>query len=167
MDEDQARDLVSSAIAAGLHRVEHSLSTAGIDDLAAELLPLWEQRLAAAPTPGKLAALLPLRYVIPDQDLKVIETCFSVLTTAAGAGFLIPQLGADPTKGLAAPITGIIVAVLKLAQNLRLAVRLQPRDYATVALLSKARGDGLNVPALLDALRPSWPEVSAESLEAN
>lgn len=128
MDEDQARDLLSSAIAAGLHRVEHSLSTDGIEDLAAELLPLWEQRPAAAPTPGKLAALLPFRYVIPDRDLKVVETCFSVLTTAAGAGFLIPELGADPTKGLAAPITGIIVAVLKLAQNLRLAVQLQPRD---------------------------------------
>ena len=167
MDEDQARDFVSSAISAGLRRVEHPLSTARVDDLAAELLPLWEQQPAVAPTPGRLAALLPLRYVIPDQDLKVLETCFSVLTTAAGAGFLIPQLGSDPTKGLAAPITGIIVAVLKLAQNLRLAVRLQPLDYATVALLSKARADGLTIAALLEALRPSWLEVSAESIEAS
>ena len=167
MDEDQARDLVSSAISAGLDRVEHPLSMARIEDLSAEFLPLWEQQPAVAQTPGKLAAMLPLRYVIPDQDLKVLETCFSVLTTAAGAGFLIPQLGADPTKGLAAPITGIIVAVLKLAQNLRLAVRLQPLDYATVALLSKARADGLTIAALLEALRPSWPEVTAESIKTS
>lgn len=166
MDEDQARDLVSSAITAGLHRAEQALSRARTDDLAAELLPLWEERLGAAPTPGKFGALLPLRYVIPDQDLKVVETCFSVLTAAAGAGFLIPQLGADPTKGLAAPIAGIVVAVMKLAQNLRLAVRLEPHDYATVALLSKARADGLSVTALLEAVSPSWPEVTAESLEA-
>lgn len=166
MHEDQARTIVSSAIVNALSGVDHSLSSTAIDDLAAELLPFWAQPQQAAPVPGKLGALLPLGYVIPDQDLKVVETCFSVLTAAAGAGFLLPQFGADPTKGLTVPITGIIVAVLKLVQNLRLAVRLAPLEYALIALLSKASPDGTTVSTLVGALRSSWPDESAESIEA-
>lgn len=167
MDEDQAKERVSSAISAVLLHLEHPYSTVEIGDLAAELLPLWEEQPDVAQVPGRLSALLPLKYVIPDHDLKVLDACLSVLTVAAGANFLIPQLGADPAKSLAVPITGVIVAVLKLAQNLRLAVRLQPLDYAIVALLSKTRPDGLTVSTLLESLRPVWPEVSTDSIEAN
>lgn len=166
MDEDQARDLVSSAIASGLRLRDRQPTQAQIEDFAAELLTLWKEQPSAAPGPRSLGALLPARYVIPDHDLKVVETCFSVLTAAAGASYFLPQLG-GAAKGIAAPITGIIVAALKLVYNLRLAVRLEPRDYAVVALLSKARADGLSTTALLEALRPSFPDLSEHALESN
>lgn len=165
MDEDKARNIVATAIASGLNRTNYVLSSSEIDDLAAELLPCWEEP-AAKSALGSLSAFLPGRYVIPDHDLKVIETCFSVFAASAAAGFLIPQLGADPTKALTVPITGIIIAVLKLVQNLRLAVQLQPCEYAIVALLSKARIDGLTTLDILEALRPSWKQLTAESLES-
>ena len=165
MDEDQARDLVSAAIATGLQYLEEQPPLGQIEDLASDLLPLWKEQRSAAPGPGSLGALLPFRYVIPDHDLKVVEACVSVLTATAGANYFLPQLG-GVAKGMAAPITGIIVAVLKLAYNVRLAARLEPRDYAVVALLSKARADGLSIAALLESLRPSWPDLSEQELES-
>lgn len=166
MDEDQARDRVSSAIASGLRLFDQQPPQAQIEDLAADLLPLWKEQPSAAPAPGSLGALLPARYVIPDHDLKIVETCVSVLTATAGANYFLPQLG-GAAKGLAAPITGIIVAVLKLAYNLRLAVRLEARDFAVVALLSRARADGMSSAALLDALRRSWPDLTEQKLESS
>lgn len=166
MDEDQARDFVAAAIASGLRTLDQQPPLEQIEDLAGDLLPLWKEQRSAAPAPGSLGALLPSRYVIPDHDLKVVEACVSVLTVTAGANYFLPQLGGS-AKGLAAPITGIIVAVLKLAYNLRLAARLEPRDYAVVALLSKSRADGLSIAALLEALRLSWPTLSELELESS
>jgi hypothetical protein len=166
VDEDQARDLVSAVIASGLRLRDLKLTQGQIEDFAAELLPLWKEQPSAAPGPRALGALLPARYVIPDHDLKAVDTCFSVLTAAAGASYFLPQLG-GAAKGLAAPLTGIIVAALKLIYNLRLAVRLEPRDYAVVALLSKARADGLSTSALLGALCPFFPDLSELALESS
>ncbi len=164
VDEDEARDLVSTAIISGLRPLDLQLPKAQIEDLAAELLPLWMQQPSAAPGPGSLGALLPCRYVIPNQDINVVETCFSVLMTAANAGFFFPHVGGS-VRELIVPITGIIGAMLKLVYSLRLAARLNPRDYAVIALLSKARTDGMPIAALLKALRPSYPDLSEQALE--
>ena len=166
MDEDQARDRIASAIVSGFLLLDQPPPLAQIEDLADDLLPLWKEQPSAAPAPGSLGALLPSRYVIPDHDLKVVETCISVLTSTAGANYFLPQLG-GAAKGLAAPITGILVAVIKLAYNLRLAVRLEARDYAVVALLSRARADGMSSAALLEALGRSWPELTEQTLESS
>lgn len=166
MDQEEARTAVALAIVRGLGDPAKQVPHREIDDLATDILPLWEQAQQTAPTPGRLSGFLPLRYVIPSHDLKIVETCCAVLSAAAGANFLIPQLASDPIKSLAPAIVGVVVAVLKLLHNLRLSVRLTPVDHAVVALLVAKKADGLTTVQVFDALRPTWPDVSEQLLEA-
>ncbi len=78
---------------------------------------------------------------------------------------MLPQLGFDPAKGLAAAITGVVVALLRLLHNLKLSLHLENRDYAIVALLAHARQDGLSGQALLEELHASFPDMTVEDLE--
>lgn len=167
MYQDEARTAVALAIVRGLGDLAKQAPNREIDDLATDILPLWEHAQQTAPTPGRLSGFLPLRYVIPSHDLKIVETCCAVLSAAAGANFLIPQFASDPTiKSLAPAIVGVAVAVLKLLHNLRLTVRLKPLDHAVVALLVAKNANGLTTVQVFDALRPTWPDVSEQLLEA-
>jgi hypothetical protein len=155
MDDDEARSRLGAAIG----------SDPGAEHAINELLPLWKAETEVAQTPGKIGALLPFRYVIPDQDLKLVDTAFSVLTVSAAAGYFVPQLGFDPAKGVVAAITGVTVAVLRMLHNLKLAVHLERCDHAIVVALACARGEGLSVPVLLKGLQPSFPQLTPEELE--
>lgn len=168
MNENEARWHVCRTIASACSRGTGStepIPARLIEEVADELLPIWETPAEVAGIPGKVGALLPFNYVIPDQDLKLVETGFSVLTAAAGAGYFLPQLGFDPAKGLAAAITGVVIALLRMLHNLKLSVHLENRDYATVALLARVRQDGLSEQAILEQLHPSFPDMTIEELK--
>jgi hypothetical protein len=168
MNEDEARLCVCRAVASACNRGSDSMKPIPerlIEEIADELLPIWEMPVEVAGIPGKVGALLPFNYVIPDQDLKLVETGFSILTAAGGASYFLPQLGFDPAKGLAATITGVVVALLRMLHNLKLSVHLENCDYAIVALLVRVRQDGLTEQALLEQLRPSFPDVTIEELK--
>src|SRR5258708_14434477 len=115
MNEEEALNLIC-----GILEKNNTAEISAVDlrCLSDELLPIWKQQAESAPTPGRIAALLPFKYVIPNQDLKLVETLFSVMTTASGIGFLLPSLGYDLKNGVAAAASGLIVAVLKLYRNL-------------------------------------------------
>ncbi|MEQ1622590.1 MAG: hypothetical protein ABL919_14375 [Methylococcales bacterium] len=168
MNEDEARSHVCNIIN---NSCSHSSSSTEsiparlIEEIVDELLPIWETSPEVAGPPGRIGALLPFNYVIPDQDLKLVDTGFSVLTAVAGAGYFLPQLGFDPTKGLAATITGTMVVLLRLLHNLKLSVHLESRDYAIMTLLTHVRQDGLSKQALLEGIHISFPDMTNEELE--
>ncbi|KAJ3066222.1 hypothetical protein HK102_007703, partial [Quaeritorhiza haematococci] len=155
MDEDEARSRLA-AILDGVPGTEPAID---------ELLPLWRVEAEVARTPGKIGALLPFRYVIPDQDLKLLETAFDVLKASAAAGYFVPQLGYDPAKGVVVAITGVTVAILRILHNLKLAVHLERCDHAILVALASDRVDGMSVPVLLEGLQPSFAELTKEQLE--
>ena len=147
---------IASVIASSLERAEqlnNAATTLEIDAAVDELLPLWKVESEVAQTPGKIGALLPFRYVIPDQDLKLVDTAFSVFTASAAVSYFIPQIGFDPAKGGVAAITGITIAVLRMLHNLRLAVHLEKRDHVIVIALAASRPKGLSAPAILKGLQ--------------
>ena len=147
MNEVEARDRIREAVLPWLQDSGDSLERS-LDEAADGLLAIWQVSEDVARSPGSVGAWLPFRYVIPDEDLKLVETAFSVLTTAAGVGYFMPHLGFDPTKGVVEAITAVVVAILRMLHNLRLSVRLTPEDYAIVALLAGARAKGLGADEL-------------------
>jgi hypothetical protein len=168
VNEDDARSLVSQAMVRGINRAggqRHSLSSDILDGEVDKLLSIWEQQSEVAATPGRIGAILPKNYVIPDQDLKLIETGFSVLTAAAAAGYFLPDLGFSPAKSLAAAITVVLIAVLRLLHNLKLSVHLDDLDYAIVTSLAGAREAGLSAEELLTRMHSLQPKLSLEQLE--
>jgi hypothetical protein len=167
-NEEEARLRIHATIKAALNRSIDSaqpISPGVIDEAVEELLPIWAIPVTVANTPGKVAAFLPFNYVIRDDDLKLVDTAFSVLTTAAGVGYFIPQLGFGVTSALTVPITGIIIALLRLLHNLRLSTRLDERDYAIMVLLARASQDGLSEQVLLDTLHSSFPDMTSDDVK--
>jgi len=168
MNEEEALTTVRCTLVKGLGAsfADAHIEREDLERASEELLVLWKKQDEAAPTPGKHGAFLPFRYVIPDQDLKLLETVTSVLTTAAGVGFLLPELGYDPKKGVTAAVTGVIVALVKLTQNLQLSVHLDDRDYTLVALLSRGGAKGLSVGDLFKTLKHRFPNITNEIVSA-
>ena len=167
MNEEEALTLVYAALERGIradnaNKVE--VSSTELENASEDLLRIWKQQTKTAQSPGKHGAFLGFHYVILDQDLKLVETVASVMTTAAGVGFLLPELGYDPQKGVAAAVTGVIVALVKLFQNLQMSVHLDDSDYAIVALLSHAGNKGLSVQELKNKLEHSFPKLKTDAL---
>lgn len=168
MTGDEARMRIGNAITAGFERGaggKGQIETHEIEDAAEKLLPAWKEPPAVASPPGMILAFLPLNYVIPDHELKLVDTGFSVLSAAAAAGYFLPQLGFDPIRNLTAAITATIVGVLRIFYNLKVAVHLDECDHAIVLLLARARDKGVVVPALLQALRLTFPRMTTEEIE--
>jgi hypothetical protein len=163
MNEEEALTLIYTMLEKS-GTAEVKFSAVELERSSEELLPIWKKQTESAPIPGKVGALLPFNYVIPDQDLKLVETVFSVMTTASGVGFLLPSLGYDPQKGVAAAVTGVIVAILKLYRNLKLSVRLDDTDYGIVALLSHAQNKGISVQEITDKLKMCFPAIRTDSV---
>lgn len=168
VNEEEALAAVHSALEKGIKASfeDGHIKREDLERSSEEMLALWKQQAETAPTPGKHGAFLPFRYVIPDQDLKLLETVTSVLTTAAGVGFLLPELGYDPKKGVTAAVTGVIVALVKLTQNLQLSVHLDDRDYTLVALLSRGGAKGILVEDLFKTLKHRFPDITNEIVSA-
>lgn len=168
MDEVKARKRICDALFPYI-KTTADLSNASknqlLDDAADKLLDLWQTSEEVAQTPGTYNARLPFNYVIPREDLKLVETTFSILTTVAGANYFIPHLGFDPAREIIVPVTGIAVAILRLLHCLRLAVHLSQKDYAIIALLAGTSPKGLNLEQLKSGMTISFPNITVEDLE--
>ena len=162
MNEEQALTLVYTTLERGIqadnaNKVE--VSSPELEHASEDLLKIWKQRTKTAQSPGKHGAFLGFHYVIPDQDLQLVETVASVMTTAAGVGFLLPELGYDPKKGVTAAVVGLVFALVKIFRNLQLSVHLDDADYAIVTLLSHAGNKGLSVRELNNKMKHSFPNL--------
>jgi hypothetical protein len=166
MDEYDARVMLSDTLAKAGGNLAGTPIEGRLDEVAAALVGLWAKETEAAQTPGGVRAFLPMHYVIPDGDLKLLETCFAVLTAGGSIGFLMPTLGASPPKAVAAAVVALLVAVMKLLQNLRLAVRLEPLDHAIVLALARAGPGGLELDALAQEVRHAWPDADVPAVVA-
>lgn len=167
MNEEEALALVSETLKKNFAKnpeIGSNVSSADLEQSSEDLLALWRRETKTAGTPGKHGAFLGFHYVIPDQDLQLFECATSMLTTAAGVGFLFPGLGYEPHKGIAAAVTGVIVALVKLFRNLGLSVHLDETDYAIVLLLHRSGNNGLSVQELKNQLKPGFPHITSESL---
>jgi hypothetical protein len=168
MDEEEAKSRLRAEIACAIECSESKLTEAlrpSVEQVVGVLLPIWRAEQETARTPGRIGALLPFRYVIPDQDLKLLDTVFSVLTASAAAGYFFPQLGFDPAKGVAAAVTAVAVAVFKMLHSLRLAIHLEEPDHAIVVALAGAGRQGLSVPSLLKVLQPIHPNLTSAKVK--
>jgi hypothetical protein len=168
MNEDEARQRISETIRSALGRVQEApgiTSEGQIEEAVDQLLPIWQTPVEVAKPPGGIHAFLPFNYVIPDQDLKLLDTTFSVVAAAATIGYLVPALGFDPIKGVAAALTAAVIAILRLLHNLKLAVPLEDLDHAIVSLLACVPEEGLTSQAAHKALSLSLPELTVEEVE--
>jgi len=163
MNEMEALEKVYSAVKRGVG-IGTSDNATELEQLSEDLLPIWRRQTETVRSSSNYGALLPFHYVISNQDLKLVETVTSIVTTASSVGFLLPELGYDPAKGLTAAMVGIVVAIVKVLHNLQLSVHLDETDYAIVARLSCAGHTGLTVQELCDALNPKVPITSVDSL---
>jgi hypothetical protein len=167
MNEEEALTIVCETLSKGFAKNPESgskVNSAELEQSSENLLQLWRRETETASAPGKHGAFLGFHYVIPDQDLQLVECVTSVLTTAAGVGFLLPELGYEPHKGIAAAVTGVIVAFVKLFRNLGLSVHLDETDYAMVVLLHRSGSSGSSVQELKKQLKPSFPHISSDAL---
>jgi hypothetical protein len=142
------------------HLATHSkLMGAELDAIAEGLLPTWEDRQAVVRPPGTSALMIgSLRWVIRDDDLRLLDSILDGLAVSAGAGFfLLPKV--PLTEALSA-VVGIVVALVKLGQQIRLkGIWLQPSEYAVLATLHHAGQSGLSDLTLLSSLnrqRKHW-----------
>jgi hypothetical protein len=91
--------------------------------------------------PGAVGLRVPvLRWVIKDDDLKLLESVFDGLKAGAAAGLIV----GEPTAAtLAAGIVGIVAMVVKIGrQMMRKGVKLSDMEYQVLASLRGA-GNGL------------------------
>lgn len=166
MNEEEALTVVCETLSKGFAKNPENggkVNSAELEQSSEDLLQLWKRETETAGAPGKHGAFLGFHYVIPDQDLQLIESVTSVLTTAAGIGFLLPELGYEH-KGIAAAVTGVIVALVKLFRNLGLSVHLDETDYAIIVLLHRSGTSGVSVQELKKQLKPSFPHISSDAL---
>jgi hypothetical protein len=167
MNEEEAFAVISAALTKSFAKNQEiggKVSSVDLEQSSEDLLVVWRREMEAASPPGKHGAFLGFHYVIPDHDLQLVECVSSVLTTAAGVGFLLPQLGYEPHKGVAAAVTGAIVALVKLFRNLGLSVHLDETDYAIVLLLHSSGNSGFSVQEFKKLLKQNFPQISSDEL---
>ena len=133
------------------------------EDVVDCLVEMWKVEEEVARSPGNYGALLPFRYVIRDDDLKLVDTVLSSIGAAAGAGFFRSFFGATE-KELLVGAVGIATSLMRLSHNLRLSTRLDAEDWAIVALLKASNVEGLSAKQLRKALRPSFPPLKKDNL---
>lgn len=67
-------------------------------------------------------------------------------------------------KGIAAAVTGIIVAVLRLLQNFKSVAQLEKFDYTILAVLCKENKRGLNEEELACGLSAFYKDLAVDSI---
>jgi len=98
-----------------------------------------------------------LRWVIRNDDLKLLDSVLDGLKTSAGAGFFV--LGGLTVTGLTVATAGLFAGFLKLAYNaVSKGAILSSRDYSLIAALF-GQSAGLTDQEILDRLiatEPGW-----------
>jgi hypothetical protein len=131
--------------------------------LAGDLTSIWAESVKTVrPGLGSGAHIASLRWVIRDDDLKLLDSILDGLKASAGAGFFI--LAGRTVTGSTVAAVSILAAFLKLAYNaLTKGAILSPRDYSVIATLFNET-NGLTEKEILDRLLSSEPNWTAEQV---
>lgn len=110
--------------------------------------------------PGHLGWFVPeLRWVIRDEDLKLVDALFSGATAAAGAGYFI---GSIPTgTPLISAVTGLLTATLRLVYNIKRSGAFVSIEQAQIIQALKSNKEGMTRLRLLKFLQAkdsAWTE---------
>lgn len=126
----------------------------GLSLAARDLLSIWAQPVETVqPGRSRPAHIAAFRWVIRDDDLKLLDSILDGLKASAGAGFFI--FGGLTMTGTAVVAAGILAGTLKLAYNaVSKGAMLSARDYSVVAALFGQSG-GLTDQEVLDRLSDS------------
>lgn len=132
---------------------------------ATELSTIWSEPIQSVRPPGSRPAhIAALRWVIRDDDLKILDTILDGLKASAGAGFFV-LADLKPTAAVVAA-AGLLAGLVKLAYNaVSKGVVLSPPDYSMLAVLSK-HGDGLSEEQLLEKLLQTGSDWTPEKIAA-
>ncbi len=130
---------------------------------ARDLLSIWAQQAETVqPVRGRPAHIAALRWVIRDDDLKLLDAILDGMKASAGAGFFI--LGGLTVTGTAAAAAAIFAGMLKLAYNaLSKGATLSVPDYSVIAVLF-AQSGGLTDQEILDRLSTSEPNWTIDQV---
>jgi hypothetical protein len=154
-------DDVIAFVASHLEGRLSDLPTSANAAAAEQLSSIWSQPIQSVRPPGgRPAHIAALRWVIRDDDLKVLDTVLDGLKASAGAGFFV-LTDLKPTAVVVAAV-GLLAGVVKLAYNAASkGVVLSPDDYSIISALLKHK-DGLTEEQLLEELRPADPGWTPE-----
>ncbi len=126
--------------------------------VAQNLLPMWAKPAETVqPVRGRPAHVTRFRWVIRNEDLKLLDSVLDGLKASAAVGFfLIPAVSAAAALAAAA---GIFAGLLKLAYNVVIkGAILSARNYSIIAALFN-RPDGLTDQEILDQLIVAEPKL--------
>ena len=149
-----SQKMADSALPSGLY-----------DVIAADLLPLWMKKAATVHPPGSRPThVAALRWVIRDDDLRILDTVLDSLKVSAGAGFFVlPNIASTATIVAAA---GLFTGIVKLAYNATSkGVALSPHHYSIISTLFGQR-DGLTDEDLLSRLLRSQDDWTIDGVRA-
>ena len=161
----EAQEQLQDVLSAHFNMNERWMTTDSdqvIDEIIKNLLPQWRQEEAVVQAENQVNAFLPFKYVIPKQDLKLLDSITSLLIAAAGANYFMTELHFDPHKGIASAITGIFITILQLGNKLKLATHLEPFEYEIITVLHKNNSIGYSEAELLPLLNMNFDLVTTE-----
>jgi hypothetical protein len=117
------------------------------------IAPDFTEKREPPPRPGSAGLRVPvLRWIIKDDDLKLLESIFDGLKAGAAAGLIV---GEPTTATIVTGVVGIAAAAAKLGrQMLRKGRKLTELEYQVLAALSSA-GNGMTETQLV-----AWMEIT-------
>ncbi len=135
-----------------------TISEGLLPQLAREVVAMWiAPEETIQPRWSRPAHIAKFKWVIRDEDLKLLDSILDGMKAAAGANFFV--LASSSLSGGTVAAVGIFACFLKLAYNARKkGVSLDPRAYSVFEVLSERRV-GLTDKEILVALvekDPSW-----------
>jgi len=131
--------------------------------VARDLLSIWAEPVETVqPGRSRPAHIAALRWVIRDDDLKLLDSILDGLKASAGAGFFI--LGGLTVTGTTVAAVSLLAGTLKLTYNaISKGVTLSARDYSVIAALFGQSG-GLTDQEILDRLLTAEPNWTLEQV---
>jgi hypothetical protein len=147
----------------GRQLAETTPTPSGLSLAARDLLAIWAQPVETVqPGRSRPAHVAALRWVIRDDDLKLLDSILDGLKASAGAGFFI--LGGLTVTGTAVAAAGILAGTLKLAYNAASkGATLSASDYSVIAALF-GQSVGLTDQEILDRLSTSEPNWTIDQV---
>ena len=130
---DKATECLSDLLTSKLSGT--SPSAIPVDLVAQDLLSIWASPLETVqPGRSRPAHIAGLRWVIRNDDLKLLDSILDGLKASAGAGFFL--LGGLTMTGTAVAAAGLLAGFLKLAYNASSkGAILDARDYSVIAAM--------------------------------
>jgi len=149
VDMDEAVMLITTHVQKKLADI--GASSEFMPTVAGDLLSLWEEEVETVRVPGSRPThIAALKWVIRNDDLKILDTVLDGLKASSGAGFFVLADRSISASIVAA--AGLFAGVVKLAYNaVSKGVVLSSRDYSIIAALFD-QDDGLTKEDLLSRL---------------